>query len=521
MKKTLKGFCISFTLSSFAIWVANEVFSSVVSAPQNDIEIPQKNIALFFQKNDFAPQPLKTGRVAVTRLSTLSTPKEEEGLSDKEIAELTSDVLYPIQIASVEDVADIPLEHISTSTDDEVAYSDDTKNLQPQKIASKSHMPPISDIKPKAKPPVAEEPIIKVADATEAIKAPAPIVTKDDKDTDIIPIENSRSEITRDKVEVVDSAPESQIAAASKQISVDTMSIEVNDAVEEPKQREWQEMSETDENPWVVAKSNSFAKNSKAAEDYSDVGKEQEVEKLLSPSKMEEEGKEVQTAEKMVKNILIPIPEDILNDENLTPQLVSPKKTPVERVGYKRDTEDEEAETDEELSGAGKKKGFFKKLSSLFGGGDDEDETDEEDEETTSSKKKKSNKKLIGSLRGEKGGTKILPAEMRLSFQPGRAEISGQTLRWVQAFANKAAEDPNIILEIRIDKNSSYALQQRRLDLLHKVLDRHGVDDEKINTVFTSREPNSFIIRTLRINDSERSKMIKNNPQPKTNYQTW
>jgi len=260
MKKTLKGFCISFTLSSFAIWVANEVFSSVVSAPQNDIEIPQKNIALFFQKNDFAPQPLKTGRVAVTRLSTLSTPKEEEGLSDKEIAELTSDVLYPIQIASVEDVADIPLEHISTSTDDEVAYSDDTKNLQPQKIASKSHMPPISDIKPKAKPPVAEEPIIKVADATEAIKAPAPIVTKDDKDTDIIPIENSRSEITRDKVEVVDSAPESQIAAASKQISVDTMSIEVNDAVEEPKQREWQEMSETDENPWVVAKSNSFAK---------------------------------------------------------------------------------------------------------------------------------------------------------------------------------------------------------------------------------------------------------------------
>ena len=91
----------------------------------------------------------------------------------------------------------------------------------------------------------------------------------------------------------------------------------------------------------------------------------------------------------------------------------------------------------------------------------------------------------------------------------------------MQAFANKATEDDNIILEIRIDKNSSYALQQRRLDLLHTILNNKGIGEGKVNTVFTSREPNSFIIRTLRINDNLSNKPVTKNQQKKSNYQTW
>ena len=520
MKKTLKGFCISFALSSFAIWVVNEVFSSVVPASQPEIEIPQKNIALFFQKSDFSPQPLETKRVAVARLSTLNPPKDE-GLSEQEIAELTADITYPIQIASVEDVADIPLEHVAAKQPAEIVYQDTEPETKDVEIASKSPLPPISTERPRVDEPPAEE-IIKIADTspdTRSALISLPADTAEDvSDTDVIPIENSSMGMTAEKVEVVDKAPQSQVAMASKQISVDTISIEVNDTVEAPQEREWKEMSEIDDNPWVVAKSKSFAKNNKAMEDFAGDGKETEIEQILAPQKIEQEGKEVQTAE-MVKNILIPIPEDILNDENLTPQLVSPKKSPVERVGYHGDVEDDDEDKDKESATTGKK-GFFKSLSSIFGGGSDDDEEEEDVSETTSSKKKKS-KMSIGSLISGKETTKILPAEMRLSFRPGRAEISGQTLRWVQAFANKVAEDPNIILEIRIDKNSSYALQQRRLDLLHTVLDRRGIDESKINTVFTSREPNSFIIRTLRINDEKQNKMIKNNPQQKTNYQTW
>ena len=94
-------------------------------------------------------------------------------------------------------------------------------------------------------------------------------------------------------------------------------------------------------------------------------------------------------------------------------------------------------------------------------------------------------------------------------------------MRWIQAFANKAAEDPDVILEIRIDKNSSYALQQRRLDLLHTILNSKGIDGGKVNTVFTSREPNSFIIRTLRLSDNSHSRPVKINQRKSANYQTW
>ena len=101
---------------------------------------------------------------------------------------------------------------------------------------------------------------------------------------------------------------------------------------------------------------------------------------------------------------------------------------------------------------------------------------------------------------------RIMPTEMRLSFQPNRAEISGQTLRWIQAFAKRTAEDKNAAIEIRIDGTNSMELQQKRLNLLHNILTNKGVSYGKINTVFTNREPNSFIIRTISLgNDTSKN----------------
>ena len=110
---------------------------------------------------------------------------------------------------------------------------------------------------------------------------------------------------------------------------------------------------------------------------------------------------------------------------------------------------------------------------------------------------------------------------MRLSFQPGRAEISGTTLRWIEAFANKVNDDPAVILEVRIDRTSSFDLQQKRLNLLYNILINKGVDYEKINTVFTTREPNSFIIRTLRINENVGNNIKKNDNRRALYYQSW
>ena len=109
---------------------------------------------------------------------------------------------------------------------------------------------------------------------------------------------------------------------------------------------------------------------------------------------------------------------------------------------------------------------------------------------------------------------------MRLAFQPNRAEISGTTLKWIHAFANKVNSDRSVILEIRIDGTSSYSLQQKRLNLLHNILTNKGVDYRKINTVFTTREPNSFIIRTVRINSNIDGDRNENGDQA-AYYQAW
>ena len=108
---------------------------------------------------------------------------------------------------------------------------------------------------------------------------------------------------------------------------------------------------------------------------------------------------------------------------------------------------------------------------------------------------------------------------MRLSFQPNRAEISGQTLRWVQAFATNVAKNNSSQLEIRIDGTSTTALQQKRLNLLYNILNSKGVEEYKINTVFTQREPNSFIIRIIPL-EKNSLELSQNNPAS-LRYKQW
>ena len=523
MKKTLKMFWISFTLSSFAIWVANELFFSVYLPRPSNIDLPPKNIALFFQKTDNIPQSLKVKEIAAVNLPTLQHEKVEE--YDINVFDDTTFEAKAIAISSIEDVADIPLEYapqekeISSNRDKQAEASivpdgvvADAKEVIPSTFETAAVVAAPkegSDVESSNKSAGAAQ-----ADTIELAFAQETAETLNE--TDFIPLENSNKRPERKAIEIVDKAPQNQVAMVDTHISIDTSAVETNDIAETPKIREWHAMSEISDSPWVVAKANKFAKNSKAVEDFAAEGKEAEIENLLYPEKAESTEKTVQTAE-MVKNILIPIPEDILNDKNLTPQLVSPKKALFDDEDESYEEEDVDSKADDK-----KKKGFLKSITSLFGASDDEEggggvEDNDESESDDGTGKKGG----LSAFKKNKTPTKILPAEMKLSFQPGRAEISGQTLRWIQAFANKAAEDPDTILEIRIDKNSSYALQQRRLELLHTVLDGRGISDDKLNTVFTSREPNSFIIRTLRISDNSSGQQIKNRQRKNTSYQTW
>ena len=104
----------------------------------------------------------------------------------------------------------------------------------------------------------------------------------------------------------------------------------------------------------------------------------------------------------------------------------------------------------------------------------------------------------IQETKQEQAKNKIIPSELKLSFQPDRAEISGQTLRWLKAFSEKAKEEKTY-LQIRLDATAPIELQRKRLNLLYTIFMNNGVDFSKVDTVFSLTEPNAFIIRTLQL----------------------
>ena len=488
MKKITKSFFTSFLLSMSAIYVADTMFLLPSMPAKKEIKLPQNNIALFLEKTNNRLPAQATKRVASGRLKNLvkdkiiiPSPKEQEPI---ELFYADAPELNP----SVENAL-IPIEKSSLPPlPEKVARSN---IISPQKL----------DIEHKAtekkdKPKQPESLLAGLNISEEETKQPNQEI-KDISETTFIPIENGEIALAKAKIEVADDAPKNQFAMVGNiSLTTDDNAMKVLPK-EEKQEKEWQSMEDS---PWVVAKANKFAKNNQAVKDFSSSKTEEEISGLLEAEKLQE-GEEIQTAQ-VAKNILIPIPDDILNDENLTPQLVSPKKK-------------EKANSDnvEENKDPSQKGSFLKNITSIFSSSKNEETSKDvsTDEQITKTKPKKTTRPSV----------KILPAEMKLSFQPGRAQISGQTLRWIQAFALKATEEPDVILEIRIDKNSSYALQQRRLELLHTILGSKGIDDSKVSTVFTSREPNSFIIRTLRLSDEVQNNSATNSRNKQPVYQTW
>ncbi len=525
MKKTFKIFLTSFAMSMFVIWTTNELLFSVSAPKSNSIDIPQRSIALFFQNDNNVFSASSTKDIKAAKLDAIiKEQKKNDNFSiDYALFTVESETVDGIGISSIEDAADIPLEYAPVkkaknttplaSIKENINPALKEQNKKEPKIAAvdfteKNNTNNIGEVTVSQTTQSTPTPIAETVDSADTITIASNVETivETNNEAEFIPIEENKSIPSNNNVRIEENAPDTQIAMIASNVA-DNKAIEQLNKESENIEKEWNTMSE-EENPWVVARANVFAKNNKAVEDFANSIGDEEVEKLLNPEKMEEAG-EVQTAE-MVKNILIPIPDDIMNDKNLTPQLVSPKKT-LEKQEEETELQSSEKSEDEST--------LLKSITSIFSSSS---EDVEEEEEVTSGKKKGKKKKgLFAAFSKDKNSSKILPAEMRLSFQPGRAEISGQTLRWIQAFANKAAEDDNIILEIRIDKNSSYALQQRRLDLLHTILNNKGIGEGKVNTVFTSREPNSFIIRTLRLNNNTSNKPVTKNQQKKSNYQTW
>lgn len=251
----------------------------------------------------------------------------------------------------------------------------------------------------------------------------------------------------------------------------------------------------------------------------------EEMPQKLTLRPLENDEDNTKLAYQMIQNILIPIPEDILNDANLTPNL---SESPKAKNKAKQDPEMEKIKelplakkNQEELEDSEKKSGLFKNISTWFNKKSNEQKKDNLISQITG-KVAEQKKKFSIFSDDDESAAKIMPAELRLSFQPNRAEISGQTLKWIHAFADNARDNDGIYIEVRIDGTSSLALQQKRLNLLSSILAGRGVDFRKINIIFTSREPNSFIIRNIQFNDMAENQREQKEKETKSKlYQPW
>ena len=281
--------------------------------------------------------------------------------------------------------------------------------------------------------------------------------------------------------------------------------------------------------PWVVAKGSKHIKNKKLLEKYQDQQPQDLFTDNFKQAANEDQEISYKVAEKIKQSIIFPIPDEILNDENLTPTFIKgnrktgpPAKgrqdTPSQAKEAKPALPEESVKILPKVSTVAQKKdeskGFLNSISSWF--------SDKQPTDTAAKPKSKtapayssqgagkaeetinSNDALVSfyetiqETKQEQAKNKIIPSELKLSFQPDRAEISGQTLRWLKAFSEKAKEEKTY-LQIRLDATAPIELQRKRLNLLYTIFMNNGVDFSKVDTVFSLTEPNAFIIRTLQL----------------------
>lgn len=517
LKTGLKAFAYSFSVSLFAILAANRCFWHTQTSSDTPLVISSKNISLFLKNGRTAAVPSK--KIVLSSLPDIpkESPAETQNAPDVILADASEAFDFPLKIEAESfpsAAAETTDSHPIVLTD--ILYSPQNPLPEP-KIDSEPVYTPEVETDRRFIPPQAET-VLALASDKNPDSRPLSESPQDSGNPLLIPLQQS-SQPDGKTVALGNPSDLNHIALNDSQVPISSMG-SLGDSDEQPSvSKDW---IKAEDNPWVVAKSAAGAKNQLAVKEFSSKS-DTEISEALTPQKQRSG---VQVASETVDNLIIPIPKDILDDKDLTPKLAYPSSSEdaekeksidekIKQQNLEKDTkktslltalEDDisleapkETASDSKVSATSSKPNLINTLSSLF----------------TSSKKKLSPTKEGATAKAQARRNfrkkqaqvrpvSIMPTEIRLSFQPNKAEISGQTLRWIQAFGAKAAETPNMWLEIRIDGTNSTILQQRRLNLLYNILTNKGVDYSKINTVFTAREPNSFILRTV-TSDTEHS----------------
>lgn len=511
----LKCFVGSFLLSLAAVFAATKAYlvMSAADYKQTDTtinEVKPRNIELFAsnEENDAIYEKFKQLEKADAENKT-SEQNEEEG---KDVSDSTSDK------------TEISEEGLLIADDD--SFDDTVVNAESEEPASEVVVAENDEPETETSAETTtENEELQIADASEA-----PVFT--------IPLMHNFAPEDVQNVAVSSEASDSQVAFAPGGVALNNLGIKKQAAVTNEAQSVGHAESEQNfdlDDPWDVAETANkhVAKNSFSARNNEETKTEQPQE--------DQNTKESKTAYKMQKNLLIPIPEEIANDRNLTPQFSTSEenkrleeelranKTLPSIDNSKDNNADGQSENDilsgediPDLDGhavSDEDETVSKSLSDsiaewfssakLKTSADDIKSKDKQSNASDALSNSDQSNSIFSKLLGA-GKKNVTPTELKLSFQPNRAEISGQTLDWIKAFADNAVKYENVVVEIRIAKSAPYELQQKRLRLLYRILANNGVEYGKVNMLFTDREPNSFIIRNVRYaTEEEKAKNVK------------
>ena len=513
-----KCFIGSFLFSLAAVYASSKLYfllpieHDIPPQVSNFENIEAKNIDLFANIEETNPIIDKFNELnQSSKTSEVNAPVTDNPQTSSSVAESAKDIPEVQTAANDKNILYAPDDDFddvleNTPKKSETANSEtDTASALETSMEENSENTP-SQLDKFAENSIEEEPL-QIADASEAMPFTIPLV--------------HNFQAPQQNVTISNEAENSQVALASNNVrlqNLGTVNKVASASVESLSSPSEQQSVENTDDPWTTAvvgnshitknKMEDFQKQH--ADEVSALNKE-DVAEAKSPN-------EKKVAYKMVKNILIPIPEEIANDQNLTPQLSYSEENKKLSEKLKKsgiiDSDDsdennnkpeitpiptqaqsESAENNKEPSTSSLTDSIAAWFSSPASKNNDAQKT-----ETTDSAEKSSQSSAFSRLLGlgAKKDNNIAPSELKLAFQPNRAEISGQTLDWLKAFSTNAVNNDDVFVEIRIDGSSSFELQQKRLNLLYSILINNGVDYNKINIIFTDREPNSFIIRNIR-----------------------
>ena len=117
---------------------------------------------------------------------------------------------------------------------------------------------------------------------------------------------------------------------------------------------------------------------------------------------------------------------------------------------------------------------------------------------------------------------RAIPKEMKISFMPEVADLSDQAFKWIKVFAYNPLRSGGSAVEIRLSGNN-LDLQSRRFALIKGVLLSSGVSPRQVRFVFTDRDPDTVVLRTIALeNDVEYITQVdKNGKTSQQIIQKW